>query len=408
MLADGARSRGRGLRRRSSPRNGCRMGGSALFGTGTDRSGRSRPGSAPSRSGGRRSGTARRTWRAARRSGSRRTSCRNGRAARSSLDALLPVLYLRGISTGDFQEALAALLGDEAPNLSPGVISRLTAEWQDGLRALAAPRSLGPPLRLRLGRRRLPAGPDGARGRVHPRHHRRHAGGEEGAASASMSAYGRARRAGASCWSTSRPAASPSRPRLAVGDGALGFWKALDEVFPGTRHQRCWVHKVANVLNKFPKSMAPTVKSDLRDIWQAETRAAAQAAMDTFAEKYGAKYGKRRRLPDQGPRGAAGVLRLPGRALGSSAHRQPDRERLRHGPAPDRPDQGRALAEDGEADGLHPRPRRLEEMAPAEGRQPVASRRRWHQIHRRCRHRAMPQTAPPDQAASPRFSHSSG
>lgn len=79
-------------------------------------------------------------------------------------------------------------------------------------------------------------------------------------------------------------------PGIAVGDGALGFWKALDEIFPGARRQRCWVHKVANVLNKFPKSMAPTVKSDLRDIWQAETRAAAEAAMDTFAAKYGAKY----------------------------------------------------------------------------------------------------------------------
>jgi len=81
-------------------------------------------------------------------------------------------------------------------------------------------------------------------------------------------------------------------PEIAVGDGALGFWKALDEVFPGARHQRCWVHKAAKVLNKFPKSMAPTVKSDLRDIWQAETRAAAEAAMDTFAEKYGTKYHK--------------------------------------------------------------------------------------------------------------------
>ena len=81
-------------------------------------------------------------------------------------------------------------------------------------------------------------------------------------------------------------------PEIAVGDGAMGFWKALDEVFPGTRHQRCWVHKTANVLNKFPKSMQPTVKADLREIWQAETRAAAAAAMDTFAEKYGAKYEK--------------------------------------------------------------------------------------------------------------------
>ena len=67
-------------------------------------------------------------------------------------------------------------------------------------------------------------------------------------------------------------------PELAVGEGALGFWKALDEVRSGTRHRRCWVHKVANALNKFPKSMAPTVKVHLRDVLQAETRAAAQAA----------------------------------------------------------------------------------------------------------------------------------
>ncbi|EKY27785.1 transposase, Mutator family, partial [Brevundimonas diminuta 470-4] len=81
-------------------------------------------------------------------------------------------------------------------------------------------------------------------------------------------------------------------PEIAVGDGAMGFWKALDEVFPGTRHQRCWVHKIANVLNKFPKSMQPAVKADLREIWQAETRAVAQTAMNVFAEKYGAKYEK--------------------------------------------------------------------------------------------------------------------
>ena len=80
--------------------------------------------------------------------------------------------------------------------------------------------------------------------------------------------------------------------QIAVGDGALGFWKALDETFPATRHQRCWVHKTANVLNKVPKSIQPAVKSDLRDIWQAETRAAADAATEVFAEKYGAKYEK--------------------------------------------------------------------------------------------------------------------
>ena len=80
-------------------------------------------------------------------------------------------------------------------------------------------------------------------------------------------------------------------PEIAVGDGALGFWKSLDEVFPNTRPQRCWVHKVSNLLNKVPKSMAPTLKSDLRNLWQAKTRAAATAAMDTFAKKYGANYG---------------------------------------------------------------------------------------------------------------------
>lgn len=81
-------------------------------------------------------------------------------------------------------------------------------------------------------------------------------------------------------------------PEVAVGDGAMGFWKALDEVFLGTRHQRCWVHKTANVLNRVPKSMQPTVKADLREIWQARTRTEAETAMDTFAEKYGAKYEK--------------------------------------------------------------------------------------------------------------------
>jgi transposase-like protein len=81
-------------------------------------------------------------------------------------------------------------------------------------------------------------------------------------------------------------------PELAVGDGALGFWKALEEVFPGTRHQRCWFHKIANVLNTFPKSMQPAVTADLREIPHAETRTAALAAVETFKEKYGAKYAR--------------------------------------------------------------------------------------------------------------------
>ena len=208
-----------------------------------------------------------------------------------SLDALLPVLYLRGISTGDFQEALAAILGRDAPNLSPNVISRLTGEWQKEYdrwqrRDLSAQRYVyiwadGVYLQARLEPQAecmlviLGATPEGRKELV---------GFQVGV------------RESAQSWREllvdikSRGLEVP--PEIAVGDGAMGFWKALDEVFPGTRHQRCWVHKTANVLNKFPKSMHPAVQSDLREIWQAETRAAAAAAMDTFAEKYQAKYDK--------------------------------------------------------------------------------------------------------------------
>jgi len=81
-------------------------------------------------------------------------------------------------------------------------------------------------------------------------------------------------------------------PELAIGDGALGFWWALEEVFPSTRHQRCWQHKVLNVLNKVPKSVQPGMKADLREIWAAPNRSAAETSIDIFAEKYGAQYAK--------------------------------------------------------------------------------------------------------------------
>jgi putative transposase len=206
-----------------------------------------------------------------------------------SLDVLLPVLYLRGVSTGDFQEALTALLGPDAPNLSPGVISRLTAGWQDEYgrwqrRELSARRYVyiwadGVYLQARMEPQAecmlviIGATPEGRKELV---------GFQVGI------------RESAQSWREllvdlkARGLAQP--PELAVGDGALGFWKALDEVFPGTRHQRCWVHKVSNVLNHFPKAMQPTVTADLREISHAETRAAALAAIETFKEKYAAKY----------------------------------------------------------------------------------------------------------------------
>ena len=86
-------------------------------------------------------------------------------------------------------------------------------------------------------------------------------------------------------------------PELATGDGALGFWKALEAVFPATRHQRCWVHKTANVLDKLPNSVQLAAKQDLREIWRAPDRATAAAAIATFAEKYGAKYAKAAACP---------------------------------------------------------------------------------------------------------------
>jgi len=206
-----------------------------------------------------------------------------------SLDALLPVLYLRGVSTGDFQEALAALLGPDAPNLSPGVIGRLKAGWQGEYerwqgRDLSARRYVyvwadGVYLQARMEPQAecmlvlLGATPEGRKELL---------GFQVGTRESTQS------------WRELlvdlKARGLAVAPEIAVGDGALGFWKAVDEVWPGTRHQRCWVHKIANVLNAFPKAMAPTVKADLREIWQAETRAAAEAAIAVFAEKYVAKY----------------------------------------------------------------------------------------------------------------------
>jgi transposase-like protein len=208
-----------------------------------------------------------------------------------SLDALLPVLYLRGISTGDFQEALSALLGPDAPNLSPNVISRLTAGWQKDYdawqrRDLSARRYVyiwadGVYLQARMEAQAecilviIGATPEGKKELL---------GFQVGIRESAQSwrellIYIKFRRLAMA-------------PEIAVGDGGMGFWKALDEVFPGTRHQRCWVHKTANVLNKFPKSMTPAVKSDLQDIHHAETRADAKAALTRFEEKYAAKYEK--------------------------------------------------------------------------------------------------------------------
>jgi putative transposase len=208
-----------------------------------------------------------------------------------SLDALLPTLYLRGVSMGDFQEALGALLGRDAPNLSPAVIARLRDAWQaDYLRwqrrDLAARHYVylwadGVYLQARMEPQAecmlvlIGATPEGKKELVGFQVGLRESAQSWRELLVDLKARGLA-----------------IAPELATGDGALGFWKALEEVFPTTRHQRCWVHKSANVLDKLPKSVQPAAKQDLREIWQAPDRATAATAIATFAEKYGAKYEK--------------------------------------------------------------------------------------------------------------------
>jgi len=206
-----------------------------------------------------------------------------------SLDALLPVLYLRGVSTGDFQEALAALLGRDAPNLSPSVITRLKSDWQAEYERWQK-RDLSP-------RRYAYLWADGVylQARMEPQ-------AECMLVIIGATPEGRKELVGfqvgtresAQSWREllvglkARGLAIP--PELAVGDGALGFWKALEEAFPATRHQRCWVHKIVNVLNKLPKSLQANARQDLREIWLAPDRATAETAIATFAAKYAPKY----------------------------------------------------------------------------------------------------------------------
>lgn len=208
-----------------------------------------------------------------------------------SLDALLPVLYLRGVSMGDFQEALGALLGKDAPNLSPSVVARLRGEWEADharwqRRDLSARRYVylwadGVYLQARMEPQAecmlvlIGATPEGRKELVGFQVGMRESAQSWRELLVDLKARGLA-----------------IAPELATGDGALGFWKALEAVWPTTRHQRCTVHKTANVLDKLPKSVQPAAKADLREVWMAPDRATAEAAIVTFAEKYGAKYEK--------------------------------------------------------------------------------------------------------------------
>ena len=208
-----------------------------------------------------------------------------------SLEVLIPILYLKGISTGDFEEALGALLGKDAGGLSASTIGRLKEAWADEHarwldRDLSGKRYVyfwvdGIYVQARLeddaqcllviigataeGKKELVGLADGVR---------------ESAQSWKELLLDLKRRG------------LTIGPQLAVADGALGFWKAIDQVWPKTRAQRCWVHKTANVLNKLPKGLQAKAKRALQDIWMAETRQDAEAAFDGFIECYGLKYEK--------------------------------------------------------------------------------------------------------------------
>ena len=208
-----------------------------------------------------------------------------------SIEELLPWLYLKGISTGDFAEALTALLGPNAPGLSASTIVRLKEVWQAEFdrwrrRDLSA-------------RRYAYFWADGVYFSPRLDHDKQCIlviiGADESGRK-DVLAIADGYRESEQSWNELlldlKRRGLAIGPELATGDGGLGFWKALRQVYGATREQRCWVHKTANVLNKLPKSVQARAKPHLQEIWMAETRAAAEQAFDFFLEAYGPKYDK--------------------------------------------------------------------------------------------------------------------
>ena len=207
------------------------------------------------------------------------------------LEEAVPVLYLRGLSTGDFQEALSALLGEEAiAGFSATTITRLLSVWQDEYKAWRK-RPLshkqyvyiwadGVHFNVRLEDDRLAClvvigvRPDGVKEVI-----------------ALEDGY----RESTESWATllrDLKHRGLAAPKLAVADGALGFWKALRDVFPETEEQRCWVHKIANVLDKLPKRLQPRAKSHLHEMMRAPDRQTALEELSRFQAEYADKYAK--------------------------------------------------------------------------------------------------------------------
>lgn len=209
-----------------------------------------------------------------------------------AIEELIPWLYLKGISTSDFGEALQALVGERAKGLSANVVVRLKEQWSEEYEEWMK-RDLS-------GKHYVYIWADGihAKVRLEDDANKKQcmlvvmgatADGQKELISV-LDGYRESEQSWTELMLDLKHRGLSTAPKIAVGDGALGFWAALRKIFPETREQRCWVHKTANVLNKMPKSVQPKAKGDLHEIWQAETKDDAEKAFDHFLEKYEAKY----------------------------------------------------------------------------------------------------------------------
>lgn len=208
-----------------------------------------------------------------------------------TIDELIPWLYLKGVSTGDFSEALQSLLGPQAKGLSPNVVVKLKQQWGEEFdrwqkRDLSEKEYVyfwvdGIHFNIRLEEERqcilviVGATAEGKKELV-----------------AVQDGYREDEQSWYELLVDLKRRGLKKAPKLVVGDGALGFWAAVRKVFSKCREQRCWMHKTGNVLSKLPKRLQGKAKSELHAIWMAESRDEAEKAFDAFLEKYSAKYGK--------------------------------------------------------------------------------------------------------------------